>query len=157
LIVDKTELLLETDGYGHGNWQFGNLLKSFQKQTKTADEFQESRPGKDSRYKLPFRPWIRKMHLNETHITFIDAKTNNRINIDNEKLHLESTGNDLVIGLKGALNDVPFFLSGTFDNSDFLSVDQPTPVRFDGHLGDIQLFVRGTAGPLTLIERKLSS
>jgi uncharacterized protein involved in outer membrane biogenesis len=148
LVVDKSDLLLETHSSGQGNWQFGELIKEATEVTKAAEEVAGAAQETESGGWLPLRPFIRKLHLNETHITFLDGKSGDRIIIQNEKLHVGSTEDKLSIELRGKFNDIPLAFSGGFDSADFIVANRPAKVNFDGHFGDAKLLAKGTIGPL---------
>ena len=146
LVVDSPDLFLETDTSGQGNWQFGDLEEEA---AKAAEKKTEAEKEVESGGGLPLRPLIRKLHLNDTRIAFIDGKSGDQINIDSDKLHVGSTKDKLDIDLKGKFNDIPLAFSGGLDNAEFFVDNQPANVKFDGHFGDAKLAVTGTAGPLT--------
>ena len=148
LVVDKSDLLLETHSSGQGNWQFGELIKEATEVKKAAEEVAGAAQETESGGWLPLRPFIRKLHLNETHITFLDGKSGDRIIIQNEKLHVGSTEDELPIELRGKFNDIPLAFSGGFDSADFIVANRPAKVNFDGHFGDAKLLAKGTIGPL---------
>ncbi len=136
LVVDKPDLLLETNSSRQGNWQFGDLAEDTEEET-------ESGGG------LPLRPLIRKLHLNGTRIAFLDGKSGEQFDIHSEKLHVRTTEDGLTVEVTGKFNDIPLALSGGLDNAEFFIDNQPAKVKFGGYFGDAKLVVQGTAGPLS--------
>ena len=127
LLVDKSDLLLETHTSGQGNWQFGELAMT-------------------DVWSL-LRPLIRQIRINETRITFLDDKSGHQLNIHNEKLIVESIEDELSIELKGKLNDIPLAFSGDFGSADFLVANNPTRAKFTAYLGNTKLVAQGIVGP----------
>jgi uncharacterized protein involved in outer membrane biogenesis len=128
LLVDKSNLLLETHTSGQGNWQFAELANT--------DVW------------MLQRLLIRQLWVNETRITFLDDKSGHQLNIYNEKLIVESTEDELAIELKGKLNEIPLAFSGGLGSADFLVAKNPTRAKFTGYLGNTKLVAKGTVGPL---------
>lgn len=109
LVVDKSDLLLETNSAGEGNWEYGELTKAATAFFKAVD----GAVGKNGSF--PLRPLIRKLHLNTTRITFHDGQSGRRINIYLEKLHAGAKDNKLAFEIGGAYNDAPVTLDGIFN------------------------------------------
>ena len=148
LVANKSNLLLETQSSGQGNWQFGEVIKEAAKVTKVAEESAGAAQGSESIGWLQLRPFIRKLHLNESHITFLDGKSGERISFQKEKLHVDSIEDKVTIELRGKFNDIPLAFIGGFDSADFIVANRPAKAKFNGHFGDVKLFAEGTVGPL---------
>jgi uncharacterized protein involved in outer membrane biogenesis len=148
LVVDKSDLLLETHNSGQGNWQFGELIKDKAEVTKAAEKVAGAAQENKNDGGLLLRPFIRKLHIKETLITFFDGKSGDRISIQMEKLHVGSTEDELAIELRGKFNDIPLAFSGGCDSGEFFVANRPAKAKFNGHFGDIKLLAKGTVGPL---------
>jgi len=135
VVVDKPDLLLETNSSGQKNWQFGELLKEVEEAAERGVDF-------------PLRPLIRKLHINGAQIAFINRKNADPIYIRGDNLLLGSVDEGLAIELKGTLNNTPLALTGRFDNAEFLIDNLSSNVKFDGYFGEAKLAVKGTVGPL---------
>lgn len=102
-ILDATLVveLLETHSSGQGNWQFGDLTEG----AKGGKEVAEAQEEPESGGGFPLRPLIRKLHLNQTRIAYIDGTNGERIDIDSEKLHVTTTEDGLTVKVTGKFND----------------------------------------------------
>jgi hypothetical protein len=97
---------------------------------------------------MPLRPFIRKLYINETRITFLDGKSGKRISILNEKLHVESMKDELTVELRGKFNDIPLAFIGGFNSADFIVTNRPANAEFNGQFGEAKLKAKGIIGPL---------
>jgi uncharacterized protein involved in outer membrane biogenesis len=152
LVVEGPDLLLETHGSGQGNWKFTELVEEAAEKSseavKTVQEIEQFAEETQSVRGLPLRVRIRKVHIKGTRITFIDGKSGDQTIFEKDKLIIEPVEDRLTIELAGKFNDIPLALTGGFDNAEFFAGNQPAQVSFDGHFGEANLMVRGTAGPL---------
>ena len=152
LLVDAPEVLLETHSSGQGNWEFIELMEAAGEEVaeaaKTVEQIEESVQEAQSVGGFPLRLRIRKVVIKRTRIAYLDGTSGDQMTIDKEKLIIERVDDRLALELSGKFNDMPLALSGGFDNAEFFVNNQPAPVSFDGHFGDVKLAIRGTAGPL---------
>jgi uncharacterized protein involved in outer membrane biogenesis len=148
LVVDKSDLLFETRSSGQGNWQFERLKKDPAEITMVAEEVAGTAQDIKNYGGLPLRPFIRKLHVNETRITFLNGKSGKRIRIQNEKLHVGSLGDELAVELRGKFNDTPLSFIGGFDSADFIVANRSANAEFKGHFGKANLKAKGIIGPL---------
>ena len=148
LVVDKSDLLFETRSSGQGNWQFERLKKDPAEITMVAEEMAGTAQDIKNYGGLPLRPFIRKLHVNETRITFLDGKSGRRISVLNEKLTVESMKDELAVELRGKFNDTPVTFIGGFDSADFIVTNRPTSAEFNGQFGKAKLKAKGIIGPL---------
>ena len=148
LVVDKSDLLFETHSSGQGNWQFGELITNPAEVTKASEEGAGAAQETKNYGGLRLRPFIQKLYINETRITFLDGKSGKRISILNEKLTVESIKDELTVELSGKFNDIPLSFIGGFDRADFMVANRPADAEFNGHFGEAKLKAKGTIGPL---------
>jgi uncharacterized protein involved in outer membrane biogenesis len=140
LVIDRSELLLETLGSEKANWQFG----------KPADDKKASETkGKTESNGLPIRLLVRKLHLNEMRIVFLSQGNGNRIDFESERLHIQTVDNELTAELTGKANDIPLIFSGALENANVLINNQTSNVILEGSFGNAHLSGQGTIGPLS--------
>lgn len=148
LVVDKSDLLFETHSSGQGNWQFGKLITDPAEVTKASEEVAGAAQETKKYGGMRLRPFIQKLFINETRITFLDGKSGKRISILNEKLNVESMKDKLTVELRGKFNDIPLAFIGGFDSADFIVANRPANAEFNGQFGEAKLKAKGTIGPL---------
>ena len=146
LLVDTSELFLESHSSGQGNWQFIELGEEV---VKTVEQIEESVEEAQSGKGFPLRLRIRKVAITGTSVVHIDGKSGNQITLDKKKLIIEPTDGNLAIELEAKYNDIPLALSGDFGNAELFMDNQAAPVSLAGHVGDIKLAVQGSTGPIT--------
>ncbi len=146
IILTDTDIYLETNRDGRGNWAFENR--------KTAD--QTPKTTDTSAGALSFA--VNEVRIEKANINYRDGKTGKLTKLSVDEIALNSSGFSapMELSVEAAINQSPFSVTGTLGSIKDLLANKSWPVSLDAKLADITFSATGQfAQPMFAREGKL--
>ncbi len=135
LRVDESELVLETNASGRGNWEFGVSEPEEKARTKTADDG------------AALRLVPRDIRITHTRVSFFEADSGRSHTADLDKLQLGIIDARIGAALQGRVDGNTVTLSAELESFES-GKHGTTNARLDAQLGDIEVTGTGTVAEL---------
>ncbi len=138
-IVRNAEVVSEVNDDGESNWVMGR---------STATQDQLDVPGAETFGRLPIRPLIRELRIENLNAVVVTTMGGAGKKFQISQFLVETPANETTLRLSGIADTAPIELSGNLGNVDQALDRSPSPLDIEGSVADNPLQISGNWGPM---------
>ena len=142
LEIDKSDILLEKDKKGNGNWVFADSPSSVEQVPEPEVEGGSDIAG------FPFKPYISNFEIKDLKLTFLAGPDGKDILTEIKSLKIHTDDKGIPLSLVATYQGVPVEFKGDLGQLADWHENRLTQVSLQGSFNKAQLAINGSVGPL---------